>query len=355
MRFILILTVFIVFFFCSCQTPNSELQSKNVKLQIVDSFHVDINKVSFHLQDYNEKTQTYLAYDAVLKTLFELDDKFKLKQKINLEHTDKNGYGRQSFGSCYLNDSTVAVLGFDAFYFYNADWEQINKINLPEGRTALQQPNWAIYSLNKGNAILFSSKIRGDDNNRPPLTLLNLQESAQSLVTTFGEYSEESIYLDKANAQLSNTVLFSANESKIFSVNEHEPVFTEYDLSGKILEQKLIPIDGFFEEFASLDYSLTGSERLQNEGKNDIIKSLYTHENTHAVNLFKGKDKPDDDLKRYLVLMEGNKISQPIEYKPPFLGLESFLPDGDLLMQASPKDHEKSSGFWYYKVKIEGL
>ncbi|HET8858377.1 hypothetical protein [Marivirga sp.] len=355
MKFINLVTFFVIVSFWSCQTPDSEYKTKNVSLQIVDSFHVAINKVSFHLQDYNEKTQTYLAYDAVLKTLYELNDSFELKKKIDLEHKDKNGYGPQNFGSCYLNDSTVAVLGFDSFYFYNTDWELIRNIPLPDNRTALQQPNWAIYSLNDGNSILFSSKIRGEENSKPPLTLLNLEESATSPITTFGEYTKESLYLKEANSQLTNTVLFSASDDKIFSINEHEPVFAEYDLDGSILNQNTLFIDGFFKNFNPLDFNLTGRERLQDEAKNDVIKSLHTHENTHALNLFKGKDDPDDDLQRYLVLLKGNNISQPIEFKPPFLGLGAFLPNGDLLMHASPKDQEKSSGFWYYKVKIEGL
>lgn len=361
------ITVFFLFFLFSCNVDNKEISINELEidngwqLQIQDTIQLEINAISLHFSDYNEFSNSYFAYDAGLKTIFQFDKNWKLKNQRSLSIEGPDSYGPQCFGFTIFQDSLLAISGLNGVFIYNTQFKLKKSYKRPENSFPAQQSNWQIYDLginkeSSNSKILsaYNNELSNDETKKPLAILELMDENNQMKINYFGEVYENSLYQKDRNFPQSKMMFsFNKKEKYIYKLNQLEPILYRYNFEGDLLN--LIDLgDINFEKPKPINPDLKGRQRIKAQKENDRFMTLVSNSDLLVAVYFKGIDEEEKDIRPFLkVLKEGKRRLNDIPVLPPLNSVAKILPNNQLLFYGrSTVSEDKKNGTVFYLAEL---
>ncbi len=346
------------------QSKISTLESsEGWSLKITDTIQLKVPTISPHLSSFDSLHQRHIMYDAGLKTFYEFNGDWTLRNEISLAEDSPNGYGPQCYGFTLYQDTLVAVSGLNGIYLYNKNWDLLKKYKRPDGTFPDLLANWQLYDIRYDETSKLISKYRneqeGDDTIHKPFGILDLSPDENFQVSFFGSLHPGSIFLDENWESPKNKPQLAYNEkwNHIYRVNSLEPIIYVYSKEGQLL--KLLNIrQEHFKNPVSVNPGLKGMERIKAEKVNDRFVSLNSIEDQIVAFYFKGSEGAvgNSTPRRYISVVRDEKLMlNSIEVESPMTSLLKLYPNGKMLFKGNPPstiDGGEGEGTWLYMAEL---
>ncbi|KYG81364.1 hypothetical protein EV198_1536 [Roseivirga ehrenbergii] len=221
----------------STESENSNLEG-NYELVKVDSLMVPVLE-PLQITDFNPKTNRFLAYGTQSKACMEIDAEGNVLSSVDLTGEGPGHFGPGMSGLGYLGDNIV-VEGAGAYYFFDADWNYLEKFTPGSGYIPLSyisgKPD--AVEINGVNTVIkaksqnYNGNVELKEGHFNTAMMLEAFNSKSQEPTELLPYPENSIYR-------TSELYFDGHEPKISYNKQKEELILMLPLEPKMYKYEL--------------------------------------------------------------------------------------------------------------------
>jgi hypothetical protein len=353
-----ILLLLLLNFSCTRQESHetiSLINSGKWEIQVTDTLEIAYSGASLVIVDFNEKYQTYLGYDTVLKIIFEFNSNWEIINEWKLETDDYPGYGKQAFGLTYYQDSLLAVAGIKGFYFYSKRGELLQTIFYPEGTWPSASPAFKIFT-HDNKIISLLSDAPGNHKN-PIAKHLSILDMGTHEFSFFGDFPEGSIYLNEGETYYEDDKLFSVGSSgNVYLMHQLEPLIQVFNSSDEKINAFNVRADNFSVPRPMDSPDLMDAKTREILRGNSWYIDLHTPSDSLVILEYYGpaNERSGRFIRtRYMQVFHNHQwLSVDMEFKPPYKNLFFAKSDSELYFTASTDGNTESDTILLYRGKL---